>query len=121
MVRTILDEVPGFRHDFIERQLAHAVRNPNGLAYSHTAFLPEWRVMMQTWADQSLRTLGSRSRSPGAVATATFQQGLGNPSPDRRSPTSCIAKVNLCVRATPPAAEEKDCNGPPRIVVLGSE
>ena len=41
----------GFRPDFIEHQLAHAVRDPNGRAYNRTAFLPEWRVMMQEWAD----------------------------------------------------------------------
>ena len=46
MARTILDEVLGFRPDFIEHQLAHAVRDPNGRAYNRTAFLPERRVMM---------------------------------------------------------------------------
>ena len=51
MARTILDEVLGFRPDFIEHQLAHAVRDPNGRAYNRTKFLPERRVMMQTWAD----------------------------------------------------------------------
>lgn len=51
MPRTILDEVLGFRPDFIEHQLAHAVRDPNGRAYNQTAFLPERRVMMQAWAD----------------------------------------------------------------------
>ena len=30
--------------DFIEHQLAHAVRDPNGRAYNRTAFLPERRV-----------------------------------------------------------------------------
>jgi len=51
MARTILDEVLGFRPDFIEHQLAHAVRDPNGRAYNRTAFLPERRAMMQDWAD----------------------------------------------------------------------
>lgn len=51
MARTILDEVLGFRPDFIEHQLSHAVRNPNRRAYNRTAFLPERRVMMQAWAD----------------------------------------------------------------------
>ena len=46
MARTILDEVLGFRPDFIEHQLAHEVRDPNGRAYNRTAFLPERRVMM---------------------------------------------------------------------------
>src|SRR3546814_9481572 len=35
--RTILDEVLGIRPDFIEHQLAHAVRDPNGRAYNRTA------------------------------------------------------------------------------------
>lgn len=51
MARTILDEVLGFRPDFIEHQLAHAVRDPNGRAYNRTAHLGERRKMMQTWAD----------------------------------------------------------------------
>lgn len=51
VVRTILDEVLGFRPDFIEHQLASAVRGPNGQAYNRTAHLPERRKMMQEWAD----------------------------------------------------------------------
>jgi integrase len=51
MARTILDEVLGFRPDFIEHQLAHAVRDPNGRAYNRTAHLSERRKMMQEWAD----------------------------------------------------------------------
>ncbi len=51
MARTILDEVLGFRPDFIEHQLAHAVRDPNGRAYNRTAHLPERKKMMQAWAD----------------------------------------------------------------------
>ena len=51
MARTILDEVLGVRPDFIEHQLAHAVRDPNGRAYNRTAHLPERRKMMQAWAD----------------------------------------------------------------------
>ncbi|MDD1629960.1 MAG: integrase arm-type DNA-binding domain-containing protein [Methylococcaceae bacterium] len=51
LARTILDEVLGFRPDFIEHQLAHAVRDPNGRAYNRTAHLPERHKMMQAWAD----------------------------------------------------------------------
>lgn len=51
MARTILDEVLQVRPDFIEHQLAHAVRDPNGRAYNRTAHLPERRKMMQLWAD----------------------------------------------------------------------
>lgn len=51
MARTILDEVLGFRPEFIEHQLAHAVRDPLGRAYNRTAHLPERKEMMQAWAD----------------------------------------------------------------------
>jgi integrase len=51
MARTILDEVLQVRPDFIEHQLAHAVRDPNGRAYNRTAHLAERGKMMQTWAD----------------------------------------------------------------------
>ncbi len=51
MARTILDEHLHFRPDYIEHQLAHAVRDPNGRAYNRTAHLPERRKMMQGWAD----------------------------------------------------------------------
>jgi len=48
----------GFRPDYIEHQLAHAVRDPNGRAYNRTAHLSERRKMMQAWADylDGLRT-----------------------------------------------------------------
>lgn len=51
MARTILDEVLGVRVDFIEHQLAHAVKDPNGRAYNRTAHLAERKKMMQLWAD----------------------------------------------------------------------
>ncbi len=51
MARTVLDEVLGFRPDYIEHQLAHAVRDPLGRAYNRTAHLAERRKMMQSWAD----------------------------------------------------------------------
>lgn len=51
VARTILDEVLGVRPDYIEHQLAHAVRDPNGRAYNRPAHLPERRKMVQQWAD----------------------------------------------------------------------
>lgn len=50
MARTVLDEVLGYRPDFIEHQLAHAVRDPLGRAYNRTAHLAERKKMMQAWA-----------------------------------------------------------------------
>ncbi|HEX7342165.1 MAG TPA: integrase arm-type DNA-binding domain-containing protein [Rhodanobacteraceae bacterium] len=59
--RTILDEQLGYRPDFIEHQLAHAVKDPNGRAYNRTAFLADRRKMMQGWADylDALKTGGN--------------------------------------------------------------
>ncbi len=51
MARTILDEVLQVRTDFIEHQLAHAVKDPNGRAYNRTAHLEERKKMMKLWSD----------------------------------------------------------------------
>ncbi|SBV51565.1 phage-related integrase [Xanthomonas bromi] len=69
MARTVLDEVLGFRPDYIEHQLAHAVRDPLGRAYNRTAHLSERKKMMQAWADylDRLRIEGARDRHRGAV------------------------------------------------------
>lgn len=58
MARTVLDEVLGYRPDYIEHQLAHAVKDPLGRAYNRATHLPERRKMMQVWADylDQLRT-----------------------------------------------------------------
>ena len=65
MARTVLDEVLGFRPDFIEHQLAHAVRDPLGRAYNRTAHLSERKKMMQAWADY-LHQLTIETASPAA-------------------------------------------------------
>jgi integrase len=59
MARTILDEVLNYRVDWIDHQLAHAVKDVNGRAYNRTAHLEGRRQMMQGWADylDSLRTI----------------------------------------------------------------
>jgi integrase len=51
MARTILDEELQFRPDWIEHQLAHAVKDVHGRAYNRTAHLQERKKMMQAWAD----------------------------------------------------------------------
>ncbi|MBF0262721.1 MAG: integrase arm-type DNA-binding domain-containing protein [Magnetococcales bacterium] len=49
--RTLLDEKLGFRIEWIEHQLAHAVRDPLGRAYNRTSFLEERRKMMSRWSE----------------------------------------------------------------------
>src|SRR5690606_19374311 len=51
MARTLLDEVLGYRVDWIEQQLAHAVKDANGRAYNRTTHIKERTKMMQGWAD----------------------------------------------------------------------
>jgi integrase len=51
VARTMAEEVLGFRPDFLEHQLAHAVKDPNGRSYNRTAYLEERKRMMQAWAD----------------------------------------------------------------------
>lgn len=49
--RTLLDEVLGYRVDWIEQQLAHTVKDVNGRAYNRTKHLDQRIEMMQAWAD----------------------------------------------------------------------
>jgi len=67
MARTILDEVLDYRVDWIEHQLAHAVRDANGRAYNRTAHLEGRREMMQGWADY-LDQLRLKASTPNVVA-----------------------------------------------------
>lgn len=70
MARTLLDEVLGFRQEWIEHQLAHNVRDPLGRAYNRTKHLKQRREMMQRWADY-LDQLKQQALS-GNVITAPF-------------------------------------------------
>ena len=72
MARTILDEVLNYRVDYIEHQLAHAVRDANGRAYNRTAHLPQRKAMMQGWADY-LDNLKAQTVT-GNVLTAKFRR-----------------------------------------------
>ena len=51
MARTLLDEELKYRVDYIEHQLAHAVKDPLGRAYNRTKHLSERIEMMQAWAE----------------------------------------------------------------------
>lgn len=51
MARTLLDEELDYRIEWIECQLAHAVKDANGRAYNRTTYLKQRKDMMQHWAD----------------------------------------------------------------------
>jgi integrase len=49
--RTVLAQELKIRQDLIEQELGHQVIDANGRAYNRATFLPERRLMLQTWAD----------------------------------------------------------------------
>ncbi len=51
MARTLLDEELEFKVEWIEQQLAHAVKDLTGTAYNRTKHLKQRTEMMQVWAD----------------------------------------------------------------------
>ncbi len=75
MARTLLDEVLHYRVDYIEHQLAHAVKDVNGRAYNRTSHLKERQKMMQHWADY-LDYLKKQAQA-GNVVTAEFGSNTG--------------------------------------------
>ena len=75
MARTVLDEVLGFRPDYIEHQLAHAVRDPNGRAYNRTAHLAERRKMMQAWADYLEKLKSQKGAEINRISPRAYAQG----------------------------------------------
>lgn len=51
LAMTTIKERLGYRHEVVDRQLAHAHRNKVNAAYDRAQFLDERRKMMQEWAD----------------------------------------------------------------------
>ncbi|MFW1678592.1 tyrosine-type recombinase/integrase [Pontibacter sp. JAM-7] len=70
MARTLLDEQLNYRIEWIEQQLAHAVKDANGRAYNRTKHLAQRTEMMQRWADY-LDQLKAQALA-GNVITANF-------------------------------------------------
>lgn len=51
LAMSTIKERLGYRHEVVDRQLAHAPRDKVASAYDRVQFLAERRVMMQQWAD----------------------------------------------------------------------
>ena len=51
LAMSTIKEQLGYRHEVVDRQLAHAHRNSVDAAYDRAKFLDERRKMMQEWAD----------------------------------------------------------------------
>ncbi len=69
MARTILDEILHVRVEYIEHQLAHTVREPNGWAFNRTTHLEERKMMMQQCGDYlasiAIQMLRGEHKNPG--------------------------------------------------------
>ncbi len=87
LARTILDEVLGYRVEWIEHQLAHEVRDHNGRAYNRTACLQGRKDMMQGWADYL-----DGLRSPKDVV-AVIPKSPQSRVPQPTAPTGPSAKI----------------------------
>lgn len=74
--RTLLDEVLGFRIDWIEQQLAHAVKDATGRAYNRTKYLEGRQQMMQRWADY-LDELKAQAEAKNVVTGDFRKDGAG--------------------------------------------
>jgi hypothetical protein len=46
-----IKEQLGYRHEVVDRQLAHAHKDKVACAYDRAQFLAERKVMMQSWGD----------------------------------------------------------------------
>lgn len=51
LAMSTIKEKLGYRHEVVDRQLAHAPANKVDAAYDRAKFLPDRRKMMQDWAD----------------------------------------------------------------------
>ena len=69
LAMSTIKERLGYRHEVVDRQLAHAPANKVDAAYDRAKFLDDRRVMMQEWSDY----LG-KIASSGKVIQVTFGQ-----------------------------------------------
>lgn len=51
LAMSTIKEQLGYRHEVVDRQLAHAPRNKVDAAYDRAQFIDERKIMMQKWAD----------------------------------------------------------------------
>lgn len=70
MAMSTLKEKLNYRHEVIDRQLAHAPKSMVDRAYDRAKFLPERKKMMQEWADYLDRASQTRKVIPAKFGTA---------------------------------------------------
>lgn len=70
LAMTTIKEKLGYRHEVVDRQLAHAHRNGIDAAYDRAQFLDERKKMMQEWADY----LDTIANTGSIIIYGKFQQ-----------------------------------------------
>ena len=58
--RTIAAEDLEIRVDWLDMQLAHKVKDPNGRAYNRASFLPQRAKVMAQWSDYLDKLRGAK-------------------------------------------------------------
>ena len=80
LAMSTIKEKLGYRHEVVDRQLAHAPRNKVDAAYDRAKFLDERTAMMQKWADY-LDTVAGKidPREPRLIKAVTEGRLITNP------------------------------------------
>ena len=84
LAMSAIKEQLGYRHEVIDRQLAHAPKDKVASAYDRAQFLAERHRMMQDWADYLDVLSGKAAEMPGRQEPQAFgmyrRSGTGGPS-----------------------------------------
>ncbi len=67
LAMSILKEKLGYRHEVVDRQLAHLPKGEVNQAYDRATFIPDRIKMMQDWAD-FIDSLTERKKSPPSIS-----------------------------------------------------
>lgn len=70
LAMSTIKEKLGYRHEVVDRQLAHAPRNKVDAAYDRARFMDERKVMMQEWADYLDRVTAETNDSAVRIPSA---------------------------------------------------
>jgi integrase len=63
LAMSAIKEKLGYRHEVVDRQLAHAPKNKVDAAYDRAKFLDDRTKMMQEWADYLDEIAGKKSKT----------------------------------------------------------
>lgn len=81
LAMSTLKERLGYRHEVVDRQLAHAPKDKLETAYDRARYLEERRTMMQRWADYLDEVTAASSLRLGEVHQVRAEGGVGRVAP----------------------------------------